>query len=74
MPPEESLYDVVLGRSNVSANFSQSYSEILQPNVFQNGLRTGGPANRFVVDSILVKSGEPFADGRNYLWTSFSQR
>jgi type IV secretory pathway TraG/TraD family ATPase VirD4 len=72
--PQEDLFDTLMGRSQFTGSFSQHYEHILQPNVFMNGLRTGGPANRYVVDAIVIKSGEPFADGRNFLWTSFSQR
>lgn len=62
------------GRSGqASAGFSQSYEYELQPNVFL-GLRTGGPANRGVVDAILFQSGRRFrANGRSWLPVSFEQ-
>ena len=41
--------------------------------VFLNGLRTGGPHNGLLVDCVVVRSGEPFADGRNHLFATFSQ-
>jgi len=74
MAPQEDLFDTLVGRSRFTGSFSQHYEDVLQPNVFMNGLRTGGPANRFVVDAIVIKSGEPFANGKNFMWTSFSQR
>ncbi len=43
-------------------------------NVFMNGLRTGGEGAGFICDAIVVRSGEPFADGNNYLWCAFSQK
>jgi hypothetical protein len=36
--------------------------------------RTGGPANDFLADAVLLKSGEPFANGRNHKFMTFSQR
>lgn len=74
MSPQEDVYDTLMGRSRFNGSFSQHYEYVLQPNVFMNGLRTGGPANRYVVDAIVIRSGEPFSHGQNYLWTSFSQR
>lgn len=72
--PQEELFDTLMGQSRFTGSFSQHYESVVQPNVFMNGLRTGGAANRFVVDAIAVRSGEPFSDGKNFMWVSFSQR
>jgi type IV secretory pathway TraG/TraD family ATPase VirD4 len=72
--PQGSMFDSLMGQSQFTGNFSQQYTDVLEPAVFMNGLRTGGLANRYMVDAIVIKSGEPFANGKNYLWTSFSQR
>ena len=74
MDPQVDLFDTFMGRSRFNGSFSQHFEHVLQPNVFMNGLRTGGSANRYVVDAIALKSGEPFANGKNWMWTSFSQR
>jgi hypothetical protein len=72
--PSGDMYDSVMGHSRFTGSFSQQYQSVLEPNLFMNGLRTGGPANRYVVDAIVIKSGEPFASGNNFQWVSFSQR
>jgi hypothetical protein len=46
---------------------------VLQDQQFMIG-RTGGPENSYVADAVVVKSGEPFASGMNYLRVAFSQR
>ena len=50
------------------------FESTLQANAFLHGLRTGGPANNFLCDAYVIRSGEPFADGRNVLLTSFRQK
>ncbi len=73
--PQGDMFDTLMGRSRFNGSFSQHYESVLQPNVFMNGLRTGGIANRYFVDGIVVRSGEaPSTDGKNWMWTSFSQR
>lgn len=74
MGQQDGVYDTVMGRSQYQANFSQSFESTLQLNAFLHGLRTGGPASGFVCDAYVVRSGEPFASGQNWLRTSFSQR
>lgn len=74
MTPSEGMYDDLMGTSRYSGNFSQHFESILQPNAFMHGLRTGGAANGFVCDCFVIRSGEPFAGGANWLATSFDQR
>lgn len=74
MSPSEGLYDDLMGSSQYTGNFSQHYESILQANAFMHGLRTGGAANGFVCDCFVIRSGEPFANGENWLATSFDQR
>jgi hypothetical protein len=38
-----------------------------------NGLRCGGHANGLVCDCIVVRSGEPFSSGQNWIQVAFSQ-
>lgn len=63
-----------LGHSkNTSAGFSESYEWDLQPSTFLK-LRTGGSANDWMVDGVVVQNGKTFAStGRNWLITSFEQ-
>ncbi|MBI5431866.1 MAG: TraM recognition domain-containing protein [Planctomycetes bacterium] len=58
---------------NTSAGFSESFEWDLQPSEFLK-LRTGGPANDWLVDAVVVRNGKAFAaTGRNWLVTSFEQ-
>lgn len=57
-----------------NCNIHTSWEDILQPNAFMSGLRSGGRANRYCVDGLVIKSGEPFRSGCNFLYQTFSQR
>lgn len=72
--PGEGVYDEMMGRSRYSGNFNQSFESTLQANAFLHGLRTGGEANGLVCDAYVIRSGEPFASGENWLRASFSQK
>lgn len=75
MGPIESLTEEMWGHQpKVTTSTNEHFENILQPNVFMNGLRTGGRAAGFVCDGIVVRSGEPFANGDNFLWCEFSQK
>lgn len=74
MTPSEGIYDELMGTSRYSGNFSHHYESTLQANVFMHGLRTGGAANGYVCDCFVIRSGEPFVSGENWLATSFDQR
>lgn len=74
MGPQESMWDEMNGRSNVTTSMSERYESILQSNVFMNGLRTGGHANGLLCDGIVIRSGEPFGNGHNWLLCTFSQK
>jgi hypothetical protein len=72
--PEYSVYDELMGHGvGFSSNFSEHYEQVLQDQEFMIG-RTGGPANGYVADAIVIKSGEPFSDGRSYQRVTFSQK
>ena len=73
-PDGEDLFDLIMGRSKVSVSASEKYEPTLQPAVFLRGLRQGGPANGNIVDGVIIRSGQRFASGENYLITSFRQR
>lgn len=74
MAPREQPWDELMGNSKYTGSYSQHYEQILQPNTFLNGLRTGGHENGLVCDCIVIRSGKPFADGSNFLFTAFSQK
>jgi hypothetical protein len=63
-----------MGRSRYSSNFNQVFESTLQANAFLHGLRTGGAANGLMCDAYVIRTGEPFASGENWLRTSFSQK
>lgn len=68
------VYEELTGQAQYTSNFSQSIQNTLEVNAFLHGLRTGGPANDFLCDAVILRTGEPFASGQNYLATSFSQK
>jgi hypothetical protein len=70
---EQSVWDQLYGNQNTSASFSEHYEQVLQDQEFMTG-RTGGPANGFVADSVVIRSGELFADGKSYQRVIWSQR
>jgi len=74
MQPSENLWDDLTDNSKVTTSTSEHYEQVLQNNVFMNGLRTGGKDNGFICDAIVIRSGEPFADGGNAIWVEFNQR
>lgn len=74
MQPIDNAWDELMGQSRVTTSTSEHYEQVLQNNVFLNRLRTGGKENGFVCDAIVIRSGEPFADGSNAVFVEFSQR
>ena len=59
-----------------SQGTSESVTDRLAPQVLPHQLatlRTGGKANRFLVDVIIVQSGATWADGRNFLRATLRQ-
>lgn len=72
--PAQDIYDQLMGHQQFSASFSTQYQPALQAREFMQGLRTGGVRNGYVADAILMKSGEPFSSGENFMHVSFSQR
>ncbi len=72
--PAQSLGEELFGgRSRHTSNFSTQLEAVIQPRAFLNGLRCGGPANDFLTDVIIVRTGEPFANGENFLRATFRQ-
>lgn len=59
---------------STSAGFSEVFEYEIQPREFTR-LRTGGPANRGLVDAIVFQNGKVFKDsGRNWLPVTFKQQ
>ena len=72
--PAQSLGEELFGgRSRHTSNFSTQLEAVIQPRAFLNGLRCGGPANDFLTDVIIVRTGGPFANGENFLRATFRQ-
>lgn len=58
----------------VTGGYSESFEYELQPAELCR-MRTGGPANRFLVDALVWRGGQPFpSTNRSFLWTSFPQK
>lgn len=74
MGPAQSLGEELFGgHSRLTSNFSTQLEAVIQPRAFLNGLRCGGPENSFLTDVIIVRTGEPFANGENFLRATFRQ-
>ena len=73
LAPTKTAYDALFGDDGLTTSFNETVEAIAEPRVFMSGLRTGGPANRGRVDAVVVRSGEPFSTGENFLFTSFQQ-
>lgn len=74
LAPVEDLYAEITGHGKVSTNASEHYEAVLKPNVLLNGLRTGGKANDLICDAVVIRSGEPFSHGQNWLCREFHQK
>jgi hypothetical protein len=72
--PQGGIWDELTGNGRYSGSFSQHFEAAVQPRELMTGLRTGGPMNGFLSDAIVVRSGEPFSSGRNWLKATFSQK
>jgi type IV secretory pathway TraG/TraD family ATPase VirD4 len=73
LQPADNLWDELYGQGRFSTSTSEHYEFAVKPHEFMNGLRTGGAANKLICDSVLVRSGVPFANGSNHLFISWSQ-
>jgi hypothetical protein len=69
----DSVFEQLYGHQHTSASYSEHYEQVLQDQEFMTG-RTGGQDNGFLADSIVIRSGEPFADGRSYQRVTWSQK
>jgi hypothetical protein len=74
MAPATDVFDALFGQPKLTASFSENYASILQEAAFMHGMRTGGPANGFACDTVILKSGESFSSGENWLPRTFYQR
>lgn len=72
--PRATFGGEIFGNNPASFSISQQYQPVLQPRVLMSGLRTGGPANGYVVDGVVIRTGEPFRDGNNYQFVEFYQK
>jgi type IV secretory pathway TraG/TraD family ATPase VirD4 len=69
----EDVYDAIWGNPKISVSTKQGVRKILENREFMQGLRTGGPENGFIVDGIVVRSGEPFSNGEAWMRVEFNQ-
>lgn len=65
------MADDIFGGKRFKGSFSSSYQPVIQPSVFLSGLRSGGKDG--IVDGIVIKTGQPFSNGENYLKVEFEQ-
>jgi type IV secretory pathway TraG/TraD family ATPase VirD4 len=70
----QDVFGELMGHGQSSASFNTHYEPILRTSEFMNGLRTGGRRAGYVCDGILIRSGEQFSNGQNWLRMGFKQR
>ena len=73
MAPQESIWDEINGHARFTGSFSEQYQPVLRSRDFMVG-RTGGPANKKLVDAVVVRSDRAFSNGKHYLKVAFKQR
>jgi Type IV secretion-system coupling protein DNA-binding domain len=73
MAPQQEMWDELMGRTSYTGSFSEHMESNVEPVEFMHGLRTGGPPS-YMVDAWVIRSGQPFSTGQNWLRTAFSQR
>ena len=73
MAPQQDLWDEMIGRSKFTGSFSEHLENNVEPVEFMHGLRTGGPPS-YIVDAWVIRSGQPFSTGQNWLRVALSQR
>jgi hypothetical protein len=74
MAPQQDMWDEMMGRSKFTGSFSEHLENNVEPVEFMHGgLRTGGPPS-FMVDAWVIRSGQPFSTGQNWLRVALSQR
>lgn len=57
-----------------TSSFSEQFEYLIQPASFMSGMRTGGPANRYLVDALLIRPGALFSNGYPVTQVIFNQR
>lgn len=72
--PPRDIYAELFTAGLVTRSTSTKWEPVLQPCAFLSGLRTGGPGrNDFIVDAVVVRGGDTFADGRGWRRAAFRQ-
>lgn len=66
-------WHAVTDGGGITGSFSEQVTNVVEAREFTSGLRTGGPPD-FACDAIVVRSGQPFSTGNNWLRVTFSQR
>jgi Type IV secretory system Conjugative DNA transfer len=69
-----SLSNSLFGQGSIGFGFSEHMEWAVEPKYFMHGLRTGGKANGSIADAFVIRSGESFSNGANWLLVPFSQR
>ncbi|HVX13856.1 MAG TPA: TraM recognition domain-containing protein [Pirellulales bacterium] len=72
--PAQDMWEEMFGPPKITTSFSEQWEPVVEPGVFMNGLRTGGPQNNYQVDAICIKTGDPFPGGGNWRFCTFDQR
>jgi hypothetical protein len=73
MAPQQDMWDEMMGQTKFTGSFSEHLENNVEPVAFMHNLRTGGPPS-FMVDAWVIRSGQPFSTGQNWLRVAFSQR
>jgi hypothetical protein len=70
---DASLWELLRHGYDYTVSGAEHVENVLEAKAFMHNLRTGGPSNNLIAECIVLRSGEPFSTGENYLITSFSQ-
>jgi len=68
----KNLTSVNIGGPSESASSSQHMQFLVEPREFTM-LKTGGPANRYLVDAVIAGTGRIYSSRANFMETSFQQ-
>jgi type IV secretory pathway TraG/TraD family ATPase VirD4 len=67
------IYEQLMGQQQFSGTFNTSYEPEVKPWAFMSGLRCGGKQNGYMADAYVIRTGEKFSNGKNFLRVEFSQ-
>lgn len=62
------------GSPQVDFSLSERIEQVLQNGAFLHGLKTGGPENGYIAEGFVIRNGNLFSNGFNFMRVAFSQK